>query len=131
MWDLPVPAGPIWARFSFAAIHSSEVRYAQVGAGIEDADRSNSSIVLSTGKVAALSRARSLEASRAETSASIRVRRTSSGAQRWVLAVRSSSGARSRMVDSLSLRRPAVRSAGSGGGVLTVLTSPPIQRVNY
>ena len=26
VWDLPVPAGPIRARFSFAAIHSREVR---------------------------------------------------------------------------------------------------------
>ena len=26
VWDLPVPAGPIRARFSFALIHSSDVR---------------------------------------------------------------------------------------------------------
>ena len=58
VWDLPVPAGPIRARFSLAATHSRLVRYAQVGAGIEDAARSNSSMVLATGNPAALSRAR-------------------------------------------------------------------------
>jgi len=26
VWDLPVPAGPISATFSFAPIHSNEVR---------------------------------------------------------------------------------------------------------
>jgi len=44
-----------------------------------EADRSNSSMVLMTGNAAALSRARVLEASREAISASIRVRKTSSG----------------------------------------------------
>jgi len=44
-----------------------------------EADRSNSSMVLMTGKAAALRRARVLEASREAISASIRVRSTSSG----------------------------------------------------
>ncbi len=48
VWDVPVPAGPIRARFSFAAIYSRQVRYAQVGAGIEEAVCSDSSIVASS-----------------------------------------------------------------------------------
>ena len=55
MWDLPVPGGPIRARFSLAGIHSSDVRYAHVGAGMEEAATSNCSTVLMTGNVAALS----------------------------------------------------------------------------
>ena len=47
---------------------------------------SNSSSVLVTGKAAVLSRSRALDASREAISASTRVRRNSSGAQRWVLA---------------------------------------------
>ena len=61
--------------------------------GIDDAATSNSSRRLVTGKLAALSRARALDASRLVISASTRVRRKSSGDHRWVLAVTSSSGA--------------------------------------
>ena len=68
------------------------------------------------GNPAALSRLAVLDASRAASSASIRVRSTSSGVQRCVLAVIRISGAMARMVDSFSRRSPAVRSAGSCGG---------------
>ena len=68
-----------------------------------------------TGNAAALSRLAALEASRAAISASIRVRSTSSGVQRWVLAVSSTSGAVRRTAASLSRRNPASRSAGSCG----------------
>jgi hypothetical protein len=62
------------------------------GFGTVDTPRSNSSRVLVTGNAAALRRVRALEASRALISASTRVRSSSSGVQRWVFAVRSSSG---------------------------------------
>src|SRR5665647_636780 len=90
-----------------------------------EADRSNSSMVLMTGNAAALSRARVLEASREAISASIKVRSISSGAQRWVLAVSSSSGASSRIAASLSRRNPAVRSAGRPGAGALMRTPPP------
>ena len=73
-----------------------------------------------TGNPAARSRARALDSSRAAISASTRVRSTSSGAQRWVLAVCSTSGAMARTVASFSRFSPATRSAaqrrGLGGG---------------
>ena len=90
--DLPVPAGPIRATFSQTGIHSSDVTYAHVSGGIEEAVWSNSSAVLTTGNVAPLGRVGVLEASREATSASMRVRRISSGAQRWAFTVSSSSG---------------------------------------
>ena len=58
------------------------------------------------------SRVRALEASRAAISASTRVRSSSSGVQRWVLAVTSSSGASRRIAASLSRRSPSTRSGG-------------------
>ena len=61
--------------------------------------------------------ARALEASREAISASMRVRKNSSGFQRWVLAVTSSSGESARMAERRSRRSPASRSAASGGGV--------------
>ena len=69
----------------------------EVAALTDDALTSNSSRVLVTGKPAAFSRSRALDASLEAISASIRVRRNSSGDHRWVLAVTSSSGARRRM----------------------------------
>jgi hypothetical protein len=48
-------------------------------------------------------------------SVSIRVRSTSSGVQRWVLAVSRTSAAVRRIAASLSRRRPASRSAASSG----------------
>ena len=81
--------------------------------GIEDTARSNSSRVLTTGNAAVLSRVRALEASRAAISASTRVRNSSSGAHRWVFAVRSSSGASWRIAASLSRRSPSTRSGAS------------------
>src|SRR5664280_3365748 len=80
-----------------------------------DAVKSKVSMVFVTGNVAALSRFAVFDASRAVSSASTRVRRTSSGVQRWVFAVSSSSGASRRTVASLSRRSPAARSAGSSG----------------
>ena len=71
--------------------------------------------VLVTGNAAALSRLAVFEASRAASSASIRVRSSSSGVQRCVLAVSITVAALARMVDSFSRRSPAVRSAGSSG----------------
>ena len=82
---------------------------------MEHADRSSSSRVLITGNAAVFIRVRALEASRAVISASIRVRSSSSGAHRWVLAVISSSGASCRMAASLSRRSPAAMSGASGG----------------
>src|SRR4051794_31204908 len=87
---------------------------------MDDTVTSKVARVLWTGKLAALSRLAVLEASRAVSSASMRVRRTSSGVQRWILAVARSSGARARMRASFSRRSPASRSAGNcgaGGGV--------------
>ena len=86
---------------------------------------SNSSRVLVTGKEAAFIRARALDRSREVISASIRVRKNSSGFQRWVLAVTSSSGESFRMADRRSRRRAASRSGASGGGV-AVMTAPPM-----
>src|SRR6478672_8485345 len=80
-----------------------------------DAATSKVSMVLVTGNVAALSRFAVFDASRAVSSASTRVRSTSSGVQRWVFAVSSSSGANRRTVASFSRRSPAARSAGSSG----------------
>ena len=68
-----------------------------------------------TGNAAFFIRVAAFEASRAVISASIRVRSSSSGAHRWVLAVISSSGASCRMAASLSRRSPAARSGASGG----------------
>ena len=56
-----------------------------------------------------------LEASRDAISVSTRVRRNSSGVQRWVLAVTSSSGASRRIAPSCRRRSPASRSAGRTG----------------
>ena len=72
-------------------------------------------MVLVTGNPAALSRSRALDSSRDAISASTRVRRNSSGDQRWVLAVTSSSGARRRIAPSRSRRRPPSRSPASAG----------------
>lgn len=47
-------------------------------------------------------------------------RRNSSGDQRWVLAVTSSSGASRRIADIFNRFRPSVRSAGSAGGAAAV-----------
>src|SRR3954467_12108260 len=82
---------------------------------MDDAATSKVSRVLVTGNVAALSRLAVLEASRATSSASIRVRSNSSGVHRWVLAVSITEAAMLRMVASFSRRSPAVRSAGSSG----------------
>ena len=87
---------------------------------MEEAARSNSSRVLVTGNAACRIRVRALDSSRAVISASIRVRRNSSGSHRWVRAVTSSSGARRRIAASLSRRSPAVRSAASGGGAVLI-----------
>ena len=90
---------------------------------IEDTARSNSSRVLTTGNAAVLSRVRALEASRAVISASTRVRSSSSGAHRWVFAVRSSSGASWRIAASLSRRNPSARSGASAGAAALTTTS--------
>src|SRR5688572_21735262 len=91
---------------------------------MEELARSNSARVLATGNAAVRIRLRALDSSRAVISASTRVRSSSSGAQRWVLAVTSSSGASRRIAASLSRRSPAVRSGASGGGaVLTAYHS--------
>ena len=58
-------------------------------------------------------------------SASIRVRRNSSGFHRWVFAVISSSGARRRTAASFRRRSPALRSAASGGRCGAHAGSPP------
>jgi hypothetical protein len=88
----------------------------KVALGTEDTPRPDSSRVLVTGNAALRSLVRALEASRALISASTRVRSSSSGAHRWVLAVSSSSGARRRIAASFRRRSPSVRSGGSGGG---------------
>ena len=86
-----------------------------------------------TGNAAVRIRVRALEASRAVISASTRVRRNSSGFQRWVLAVTSSSGARRRIAASFNRFSPAVRSAASGGcgggHELTSPLEPPVARM--
>lgn len=79
---------------------------------------SNSASVLATGKAAWRIRLRALDSSRLLISASMRVRRNSSGFHRCVLAVISSSGARRRIAASLSRRSPASMSAASGGGAV-------------
>jgi len=86
---------------------------------MEEADTSKPSRVLMTGNAAALNRLAVLEASRAAISASTRVRSTSSGVQRCVLAVNRTSGAVRRTVASLSRRNhrrraDLRRSDGSG-----------------
>ena len=63
-------------------------------------------------------RLRALEASREAISASTRVRRNSSGFQRWVLAATNSSGASLRMAASRSRRKPATRSAERRWGLV-------------
>ncbi len=86
------------------------------------APRSKPSIVLVVGKHACLPRSRVLLASRAVISVSTRARSSSSGLQRWVLAVISSSGATLRMLASLSRRRPGSRSAVSAAAAAAVVT---------
>jgi hypothetical protein len=81
-------------------------RYVEAVEGLDDGERGG------------LSRLAVVEASRAAISASIRVRSTSSGAQRCVLAVNSTSGAVRRTVASFSRRNPASRSAARGGTLL-------------
>ena len=91
-----------------------------MAAGIDETATSNSSRRLVTGKLAALCRARALEASRLVISASIRVRRKSSGLQRWVLAVTSSSGAMAAHGGQLQVgaaRRPGRRPAAGAAAV--------------
>jgi hypothetical protein len=78
-----------------------------------------------TGKQAWRRRVRALEGSRAVISASIRVRRNSSGFHRWVLAVINSSGASRRIPAILSRFNPSIRSAASGGGVVAVIVAHP------
>ena len=82
---------------------------------IEEVATSNESSVFGTGNAAALSRLTTLDASRAASSVSTRVRSTSCGVQRCVLAVIRTSGALRRMAASFSRRSPASRSASSGG----------------
>ena len=110
MCDLPVPAGPTSTTFSAPSIQSSEARCSKVVRGIDDSARSKPSSRLVTGKPAALRLAASLEASRAAISASTNVRSRSSGAQRWTLAVLSTSGAIRRTAASFRRRKPASRS---------------------
>jgi hypothetical protein len=88
---------------------------------MEEAVTSNSSSRLATGKAAVRIRVRALDSSRAVISASTRVRRNSSGFQRWVLAVTSSSGARRRIAAIFSRFSPAFRSAASGGGAVVTV----------
>ncbi len=89
---MPVPAGPTKHKFSVARTHSRLERYSKVAGFTEDLERSNSERTFVTGKAAALRRFCTLAASREAISASTRVRRNSSGDQRWVLADTKSSG---------------------------------------
>ena len=75
-----------------------------------------------SGNAADRIRVRALDSSRAVISASTRVRRNSSGFQRCVLAVTSSSGARRRIAAIFNRFSPSFRSAANGGGLL--LTAP-------
>jgi hypothetical protein len=61
-----------------------------------------------------------LDSSRAVISASIRVRSTCCGVQRWVLAVWSTSGAMARTLASFNRFNPATRSASSGGACVVI-----------
>lgn len=74
------------------------------------------------GKLACRIRVRTLGASRDVTSASMIVRRNSSGFHRWVFAVTSTSGASLHIAAIFNHVSPSFRSAGSGGGHDT---SPP------
>ncbi len=117
---MPVPAGPTKHKFSVARTHSRLERYSKVAGFTEDLERSNSERTFVTGKAAALRRFCTLAASREAISASTRVRRNSSGDQRWVLADTKSSGDNLRMAERRSRRSPDSRSAGrAGAGALT------------
>src|SRR5436309_2617930 len=94
---------------------------------MEQAERSSSARVLMTGNAALFIRVRALEASRAASSASIRMRSSSSGAHRWVLAVISSSGASWRIAASLSRRSPA-RGGGPRAAVMLIADRGPARR---
>ena len=73
------------------------------GCGIDDSSMLNSASVLRTGNFAAVMRFVVFDLSLATISASISVRRNSSGDQRCVFGVMSTSGEIRRMVDSLSV----------------------------
>src|SRR4029450_12390743 len=88
---------------------------------MEEAARSNSVRLLITGNAADRIRERALDSSRAVISASTRVRRSSSGFHRCVLAVTSSSGARRRIPAIFSRFSPAVRSAARVGGAVLMV----------
>ena len=86
---------------------------------------SNSSSVLVTGKAATFIRALALDRSREVISASISVRRNSSGFQRWVLAVTNSSGESCPDGRQPQPTEPGLQVRGQSGGVV-VMTHPPM-----
>ncbi len=94
---LPVPEGPQRTRFSLRVTHSRVRSACWVGTGIEEAASSQASKVLPVGKPAAVRRVASAARSRPAASSLSRARRTSTGSQRWALAVAMTSGAWVRM----------------------------------
>ena len=81
--------------------------------------------VLMTGNAAWRIRVRALDSSREVISASIRVRRNSSGFHRWVFAVTSSSGARRRIAAELEPPQPGVQVGGQRWRCGAHAGSPP------
>src|SRR5674476_1318011 len=114
---LPVPDGPHTTRFSRRWTHSRVPSACWVGAGIEDAAGDQAWNVLPVGNPAVARRVARAERSRPADSSLNRARRTSTGSQRWALAVATTSGACRRIWGRRNRRSSASRSSGSGGAV--------------
>ncbi len=95
-WVLPVPDGPLTARFSARCTHSNAARAPWVGAGIDESSSRHEENVLPAGSPAALRRIALVASSRPRISSVSRTLRTSVGSHRCAFAVASTSGAAAR-----------------------------------
>ena len=112
---LPVPDGPQTTRFSLRCTHSRVRSACWVGAGIEEASGFQASKVFPVGNAAAARRVASADRSRPATSSANRARSTSTGSQRWALAVATPPGRRRGCAASAAAAAGPRTSSGSGG----------------
>src|SRR5699024_7922230 len=124
--DLPVPAGPQMARFSFRPTHSSVDSACCVGTGIDDTSSSQDSTVLPVGNPACFRRVANIAADRPRDSSTNNARTTSTGSHRCAFAVANNSGARLRAYGIFNRRISASTSVSrTGAWAETTITAHP------
>lgn len=95
-WVLPVPDGPLTARFSARCTHSNVASACWVGSGIDESVSRQEEKVLPAGRPALLRRIALVASSRPRISSSSRTLRTSAGSHRCAFAMARTSGAAAR-----------------------------------